>query len=71
MENSISVEENLEQITRLAGQLFDGDLQAARKWMVSPVLGLGSKSPVDMLGTQVEIEAVFDLIGRLMHGVIT
>ena len=71
MENGVSIEESLERITRLAGLLFDGDLQAARKWMVSPVLGLGSKAPVDMLGTQVEMEALLDLIGRLMHGVIT
>ena len=38
--------------------------------MASPILGLGSKSPVYMPGTQVEMKAFLDLIGRLMHGFV-
>ncbi len=50
--------------------LFENDVAAATKWMNSPVRGLGSKCPFDMLGTRVETKAVFDLIGRLERGVL-
>lgn len=50
--------------------LFENDVAAATKWMSSPVRGLGSKRPLDMLGTRAETEAVLDLIGRLERGVL-
>ena len=50
--------------------LFENDKAAATKWMNSPVRGLGSKCPFDMLGTRVETKAVFDLIGRLEKGIL-
>lgn len=50
--------------------LFEGDLTATRKWMDSPVHGLGERSPLDKLGTRVETNAVFDLMGRLERGVL-
>ncbi|RON56136.1 type II RES/Xre toxin-antitoxin system antitoxin [Pseudomonas frederiksbergensis] len=50
--------------------LFENDKAAAAKWMSSPVRGLGSKRPLDMLGTRVGTKAVFDLIGRLENGVL-
>lgn len=50
--------------------LFENDKAAATKWMSSPVRGLGSRCPLDMLGTRVETKAVFDLIGRLEKGVL-
>ncbi|MSU96786.1 DUF2384 domain-containing protein [Pseudomonas mandelii] len=50
--------------------LFENDVAAATEWMSSPVRGLGSKCPIDMLGTRVETKAVFDLIGQLEKGVL-
>jgi putative toxin-antitoxin system antitoxin component (TIGR02293 family) len=50
--------------------LFENDVTAAAEWMNSPVQGLGSKRPFDMLGMRVETKAVFDLIGRLERGVL-
>jgi putative toxin-antitoxin system antitoxin component (TIGR02293 family) len=50
--------------------LFEGDAEAANKWMDSPALGLDSKRPLQMLGTRVETAAVLDLIGRLERGVL-
>ncbi|MNQ13565.1 hypothetical protein D3C85_264890 [compost metagenome] len=50
--------------------LFGNDKVAATEWMHSPVRGLGSKRPIDMLGTRVETNAVFDLIGQLEKGVL-
>jgi putative toxin-antitoxin system antitoxin component (TIGR02293 family) len=50
--------------------LFENDVSAATEWMSSPVRGLGSKCPLDMLGMRVESEAVLDLIGRLERGIL-
>lgn len=50
--------------------LFENDKAAATKWMSSPVLGLGSRCPLDMLGTRVETKAVTDIIGQLEKGVL-
>ncbi|MNC28647.1 hypothetical protein D3C75_768660 [compost metagenome] len=50
--------------------LLENDKAAATEWMSSPARGLGSKCPIDMLGTRVETKAVFDLIGRLERGVL-
>jgi putative toxin-antitoxin system antitoxin component (TIGR02293 family) len=50
--------------------LFEDGVSAATKWMCSPVRGLGSRRPIDMLCTRVETNAVLDLIGRLERGVL-
>ena len=50
--------------------LFENDKAAATKWMSSPVRGLGSKRPLDMLGTGVETKAVFELMGQLERGIL-
>jgi putative toxin-antitoxin system antitoxin component (TIGR02293 family) len=49
---------------------FENDKVGAAEWMTSPVRGLGSKRPIDMLGTRVETRAVVDLIGQLERGVL-
>ena len=50
--------------------LFEDDVAAAAEWMNTPVRGLGSKRPLDMMRTRVETEAVIDLIGRLDRTVL-
>ena len=50
--------------------LFENDKAAATEWISSPIRGLGSKRPLDMLGTRVETKAVLDLIGQLERGVL-
>ncbi|MFL1526210.1 antitoxin Xre/MbcA/ParS toxin-binding domain-containing protein [Pseudomonas sp. O230] len=50
--------------------LFENDVAAAAKWMSTPVRGLGSKRPLDMMRTRAETEAVIDLIGRLERAVL-
>ena len=49
--------------------LFSGDQESAKQWLVHEVRGLGGKRPIDMLSTSAETEAVLNLIGRLEHGV--
>jgi putative toxin-antitoxin system antitoxin component (TIGR02293 family) len=58
------------EVLNAAQVLFEGDMDGARKWMVTPVRGLGGKAPVSMLSTRVETNAVLALIGRLEHGVV-
>jgi putative toxin-antitoxin system antitoxin component (TIGR02293 family) len=50
--------------------LFENDVAAATGWMSTPVRGLGSKRPLDMINTRVEMNAVLDLIGRLERGIL-
>lgn len=50
--------------------LFENDVATATEWMSTPVRGLGSKRPLDMIRTGVETRAIFDLIGRLERGVL-
>lgn len=50
--------------------LFEDDVAAAKDWMSTPVRGLGSKRPLDMMRTSVETEAVIDLIGQLDRTVL-
>lgn len=57
------------EILKSATDLFEGDRERARQWLISPVRGLGGRRPVEMLATSAETEAVLDLIGRLEHGV--
>ncbi|MDI3353322.1 DUF2384 domain-containing protein [Pseudomonas sp. UYIF39] len=52
-------------VSEEALSLFESDVAAAMDWMSTPVRGLGSKRPLDMMRTRVETKAVFDLIGRL------
>jgi len=47
--------------------LFENDKAAAMEWMRSPVHGLGSKRPIDMLGTRVETKAVFEKCRLVIH----
>lgn len=54
-----------------ATRLFDGDCEEAIRWMRIPVSGLGDKCPVQYLRTNVESQAVIDLIERLDHGVFS
>ena len=55
-------------VLNAAIELFEGDLCAAKQWMKSPVRGLHSRAPLDMMATRVETQTVMDLIGQLVQG---
>lgn len=61
---------SLTLVLHAAYELLEGDAEAVKKWMILPARGLGSKAPLEMLGTRVETQAVMDLIGRLENGVV-
>lgn len=50
-------------------QLFEGDVDSARRWLVEPAKALGGVSPLQRLDTEAGAGQVRDLIGRLEHGV--
>jgi len=50
-------------------QLFDGDSEAASRWLVAPQRGLGGEVPVLLSSTDVGAREVERLIDRLEHGV--
>jgi putative toxin-antitoxin system antitoxin component (TIGR02293 family) len=52
-------------------QLFEGDRQAAQRWLNEPAKALGGISPIEYLDTEAGAEAVHDLILRLEHGIVT
>jgi putative toxin-antitoxin system antitoxin component (TIGR02293 family) len=49
--------------------LFEGDAQTASKFLISPLRGLNSKTPLELLRKRGEAEVVIDLIGRLENGI--
>ncbi|WP_227520298.1 MbcA/ParS/Xre antitoxin family protein [Marinobacter sp. LV10R510-11A] len=52
-------------------EFFEGDVEAAERWLSTPVRGLGYQTPNDMLSSETGIEQVRTLIGRLEHGIVT
>lgn len=56
---------------RAALQLFEGDVNAARRWLNEPAKALGGNTPLEHLDTEAGAEAVQDLVVRLEQGVIS
>jgi putative toxin-antitoxin system antitoxin component (TIGR02293 family) len=54
-----------------AMRLFEGDREAALRWLKQPAKALGGATPLSYLDTEAGADAVRDLIGRLEYGVIT
>jgi putative toxin-antitoxin system antitoxin component (TIGR02293 family) len=52
-------------------ELFEGDREQARQWLMSPARGLGGVTPLEHLETEAGAREVLDLIGRLEHGVFS
>ncbi|WP_411353588.1 antitoxin Xre/MbcA/ParS toxin-binding domain-containing protein [Marinobacter alexandrii] len=51
--------------------MFHGDQDETNRWLDSPCLGLGHKTPNKCLETREGIDQVRTLVGRLQHGIIT
>jgi putative toxin-antitoxin system antitoxin component (TIGR02293 family) len=66
-----------ERLLRVSGvfekavDLFEGDVDAARRWLTRPNGELGDCTPLDFARTEIGAREVEDLIGRLEHGVFT
>jgi putative toxin-antitoxin system antitoxin component (TIGR02293 family) len=60
--------------SRLFGRaldLFDGNAEAAKSWLLGPQRALGGAVPLEIARTEVGAREVERLIGRLEHGVFT
>lgn len=58
------------ELYKAALDLFEGDADQARAWLLKPSKGLGGRLPVEMGATSAEYQTVLNLIGRLEHGVM-
>lgn len=58
-------------VFKSAIELFEGDRERARRWILNPVRGLDGRRPVEMVTTTVGTKALLDLIGRVQHGVFS
>lgn len=56
-------------VVQASYELFEGDVQAASRFLSSPLRGLNSKTPLEMLNTGGKSSTVIDLIGRLENGI--
>lgn len=61
----------LARVFSRAIELFDGDVEAARSWLLRPQLAFGGAVPLSMTKTEVGSREVENLIGRIEHGVIS
>lgn len=61
----------LSEIYDAALDLFGGDKDEVREWLLSPVRGLNNSRPIDYARTDFGAREVRNLIGRLGHGVFT
>jgi len=52
-------------------ELFEGDVESARSWLMRPVLALGGAVPFEMVKTEVGAREVENLITRLEHGIFS
>lgn len=57
------------RIVARALELFEGDIDATRRWLDAPQKSLGGSTPLEFATTDVGAREVDDLIGRLEHGV--
>lgn len=61
----------LARVFSRAIELFEGDSEAARAWMMRPNRAFGGESPLEVSKTGVGAREVENLIGRIEHGVIS
>ena len=59
------------RIFEMVVDLFEGDEDEARRWLLAPSKALGGVSPLEFTSTEVGAREVENLIGRLQHGVFT
>ena len=59
------------RVFEMAVDLFGGDKEEARRWLLAPSAALGGASPLEFTSTGVGAREVENLIGRLEYGVFT
>ena len=57
--------------TEAAEAYFEGDKDAARRWLVSPKASIGGKTPLEFACTPEGSDYVIKLLTRMEHGIIS
>jgi putative toxin-antitoxin system antitoxin component (TIGR02293 family) len=57
------------RIFAMALELFEGNMEATRRWLTAPQIGLGGETAIEYASTDLGAREVEALIGRLEHGV--
>lgn len=64
--------DRLIRLTRLVGlalQLFEGDLEEMRSWLMTPHAALADQAPLEFATTEIGAREVENLMGRLEYGI--
>lgn len=66
-----SESDRLFRVTRIAALTEEvlGSTEKARRWLHSPNRGLGNRSPLDLLDTDLGVQQIEDLLIQIAHGV--
>jgi putative toxin-antitoxin system antitoxin component (TIGR02293 family) len=59
------------RVVHLALGLFEGNMGAARRWLLDTQPGLGGAIPLEFAATDIGAREIEQLIGRLEHGVVS
>jgi len=60
-----------EEVVALASELYDGDLNNAVQWLLSPIRALSGDAPVDRLHSEQGRKDIINIIGRIDHGIFS
>jgi len=60
----------LQRLTRRAAAVLGG-ANEGRTWLITPQRALARRAPFEVASTEVGAEAVFQLLGRIEHGVFS
>lgn len=65
--------ERLVRLARVAARAEEvlGDRDASLRWLRKPNRALGHVSPIELLDTDLGLDAVLDVLGRIEHGVFS
>lgn len=59
------------KVTEAAEAYFDGNEDAAKRWLTSPKVGLGGETPLAFASTPEGSDYVVELLERMEHGVVS
>lgn len=59
------------KVTAAAEQFFEGNQEAARRWLANPKTALGGKTPLEFARTPEGSDFVVKLLIRMEHGVVS
>lgn len=59
------------RICVLTEEMFQGDRQAAKRWLKNPAYAFKAESPLERASTEAGAQEVETLIGRIQHGIPT